>query len=159
AGWADPDQPRAGRPPGQAGLADAEGRAAHRRGVPALDRGAAAAGRGARTGAHGIAAGRLRCGHGRRPARSRASRVACDTGSHRNNHQPSGLMSALIDSLIAELENEAATTRRVLERVPEDRFSWAPHPKSMTLGKLAQHVAEIPGKIADLLDPPESRIP
>ena len=68
-------------------------------------------------------------------------------------------MSALTDSLIAELENEAATTRRVLERVPEDRLSWAPHAKSMTLGRLAQHVAEIPGKIADLLDPPESRMP
>src|SRR5690606_35922709 len=68
-------------------------------------------------------------------------------------------MSALIDSLIAELENEAATTRRVLERIPEDRFSWAPHPKSMTLGKLAQHIAGIPGFMADLLDPPESQIP
>ena len=68
-------------------------------------------------------------------------------------------MSALTDYLIAELENEAATTRRVLERVPEDRLSWAPHAKSMTLGRLAQHVAEIPGRIADLLDPPESRMP
>lgn len=68
-------------------------------------------------------------------------------------------MSTLTDSFIAELENEAATTRRVLERVPEDRLPWAPHAKSMTLGKLAQHIAEIPGRIADLLDPPESQIP
>ena len=68
-------------------------------------------------------------------------------------------MSALTDSLVAELENEAATTRRVLERVPEDHLSWAPHAKSMTLGKLAQHVADIPGSMANLFDPPESRIP
>lgn|SRR5690606_4677702 len=68
-------------------------------------------------------------------------------------------MTVLTDLLVAELENEAASTRRVLERVPEDQFSWTPHAKSMTLGKLAQHVASIPGAIADLLDPAESRIP
>ena len=68
-------------------------------------------------------------------------------------------MNTLTESLIAELEHEAATTRRVLERVPEDRFSWAPHAKSMTLGKLAQHIAEIPGGIASILDPPESQLP
>jgi uncharacterized damage-inducible protein DinB len=68
-------------------------------------------------------------------------------------------MSALTDSLIAELENEAATTRRVLERIPEDRLSWAPHAKSMTLGKLAQHIAGIPGFSADVFDAPESQMP
>jgi uncharacterized damage-inducible protein DinB len=50
--------------------------------------------------------------------------------------------------LIAELEAEAPATRRVLERVPEDRFDWRPHPKSMSAGQLAQHVASIPGGIA-----------
>lgn len=68
-------------------------------------------------------------------------------------------MNTLTESLIAELEHEAVMTRRVLERIPEDRLSWAPHAKSMTLGKLAMHVAGIPGAIASLLDPPESRIP
>lgn len=50
--------------------------------------------------------------------------------------------------LIAELEQEADTTRRLLERVPNDRLTWRPHPKSMTLGELALHVAEIPGTFA-----------
>ena len=51
---------------------------------------------------------------------------------------------AIADALIGELEQEAATTRRVLERVPEDKLSWKPHDKSMSLGQLAQHVAQIP---------------
>lgn len=50
----------------------------------------------------------------------------------------------LIDTFMAELEHEAAVTRRVLERVPEDRLDFKPHEKSMTLGRLAGHVAEIP---------------
>lgn len=43
-----------------------------------------------------------------------------------------------------DLEQELATTRRVLERVPEDRLDWQPHAKSMSLGKLAMHVATLP---------------
>jgi uncharacterized damage-inducible protein DinB len=38
-----------------------------------------------------------------------------------------------------------ATTRRVLDRVPEDRLEWLPHSKSMSLGRLATHLAELPG--------------
>lgn len=57
----------------------------------------------------------------------------------------------MMNAFIAELEQEAATTRRVLERVPEDRLSWAPHPKSMMLGQLAYHVAVLPEAIAGLL--------
>ena len=53
-------------------------------------------------------------------------------------------------ALVAELLEEAATTRRVLERVPEDRFDWQPHDKSMTLGQLALHIANIPGAISRL---------
>lgn len=51
-------------------------------------------------------------------------------------------------ALLQELEQEAATTRRVLERVPGDRLTWKPHPKSMSLGQLSLHVANIPGAIA-----------
>jgi uncharacterized damage-inducible protein DinB len=51
-------------------------------------------------------------------------------------------------ALLAELEAETATTRRVLERLPADRYAWTPHPKSLTAGQLAQHVATIPGYIA-----------
>ena len=56
-------------------------------------------------------------------------------------------------ALVSELLEEAATTRRVLERVPEDRFAWQPHDKSMTLGQLALHIANIPGAISRLSSP------
>lgn len=49
--------------------------------------------------------------------------------------------------LLEELEREAKTTRRVLERVPAGELEWKPHPRSMTLGQLAGHVAGIPGSI------------
>ena len=63
------------------------------------------------------------------------------------------------DALVAEVTREAATTRRVLERVPGDRLSWAPHPKSMSLGTLALHVAMVPGAIARLLSQPVRDLP
>jgi len=54
-------------------------------------------------------------------------------------------MSRLItDLFVAELAEEAATTRRVLERVPEGRNDWRPHPRSMQLGYLAWLVATMP---------------
>src|SRR3954454_25379123 len=56
----------------------------------------------------------------------------------------------LIDGLLAELEHEAETTRRVLERIPQAHLSWKPHPKSMSLGQLALHVATVPGNVAEL---------
>jgi len=48
------------------------------------------------------------------------------------------------DSLLPEFDHEMATTRKTLERIPEDKLSWAPHEKSMKLGRLAGHVAELP---------------
>jgi uncharacterized damage-inducible protein DinB len=56
----------------------------------------------------------------------------------------------MIDGLLAELEQEAQTTRRVLERIPQAHLSWKPHPKSMSLGQLALHVATVPGNVAEL---------
>ncbi|WP_207431911.1 DinB family protein [Sabulibacter ruber] len=47
--------------------------------------------------------------------------------------------------LLRQFEQEAANTRKMLERVPEEHFDWSPHPKSMTLKRLAGHVAELPG--------------
>jgi hypothetical protein len=52
---------------------------------------------------------------------------------------------AIIDGLLQELEQEAKTTRRVLERVPDNHLTWRPHPKARTLGDLALHIAIIPG--------------
>ena len=51
---------------------------------------------------------------------------------------------AIVDSLIPEFDHEMATTRKVLERVPEERFDWKPHEKSFSLGVLAKHVATLP---------------
>ena len=56
----------------------------------------------------------------------------------------------IIDTLLAELEQEANATERVLARVPQAQLSWKPHPKSMSLGQLALHVATIPGNVAQL---------
>ena len=50
-------------------------------------------------------------------------------------------------ALLQEFENEAGTTRRVLERIPSDKLAWKPHPKSMSLGVLGLHVAASPGVI------------
>jgi uncharacterized damage-inducible protein DinB len=48
------------------------------------------------------------------------------------------------EMLLPEFEHEMANTRKILECVPEDKFAWKPHEKSMTLGRLASHVAELP---------------
>ena len=52
---------------------------------------------------------------------------------------------------LAEFDQEMATTRRLLERVPDDKATWKPHPKSFALGHLAQLVAWMPGWIAQSL--------
>lgn len=57
----------------------------------------------------------------------------------------------MIKMLLTELEQEAKTTRKMLERVPDAKFQWQPHPKSMTIQKLAAHIAELPGWITTTL--------
>jgi uncharacterized damage-inducible protein DinB len=59
-------------------------------------------------------------------------------------------MIPMCEAMLGEIQQEAATTRRVLERVPEAKLGWQPHQKSMTLGQLALHLAQIPGGIAKL---------
>ena len=61
---------------------------------------------------------------------------------------------ALIDVMLQELEREAQTTRRVLERVPDTHLEWRPHAKARTLGQLALHVAIVPGAVAELAASP-----
>ena len=53
----------------------------------------------------------------------------------------------MIKTFLNELEMEAVSTRKMLAIVPDDKYDWQPHPKSMTIRKLATHVAEIPGWI------------
>jgi len=58
---------------------------------------------------------------------------------------------AIRDMILPEFDNEMATTRRTLERIPEGKPDWKPHDKSMTLGRLAGHIAELPGMAAQAL--------
>jgi uncharacterized damage-inducible protein DinB len=59
-------------------------------------------------------------------------------------------MMVTIEELVEELERETDPTRRTLARVPDDKLSWQPDPKSFTLGQLAMHVATLPGTLAEL---------
>jgi uncharacterized damage-inducible protein DinB len=52
---------------------------------------------------------------------------------------------SLSETLLPEFDAEMASTRRTLERIPEDKLTWKPHEKSMLLGRLAGHLAELPG--------------
>jgi uncharacterized damage-inducible protein DinB len=54
----------------------------------------------------------------------------------------------IIGMLLKELEQEAKTTRKMLQRVPDDKYDWKPHVKSMTLQRLATHVAELPSWVS-----------
>src|ERR671913_1975526 len=51
---------------------------------------------------------------------------------------------ALIDALLPEFDREMGLTRRALERVPDGQFDFKPHPTSVTLGRLAEHLTEMP---------------
>ncbi len=68
-------------------------------------------------------------------------------------------MPRIVDSILMEFEQEAATTKRVLERVPGDKLGWKPHTKSMSLGQLALHVANTPGDVSGLAALDEVEVP
>jgi uncharacterized damage-inducible protein DinB len=68
-------------------------------------------------------------------------------------------MMKMSSPFIDELTREAETTKRVLERVPQEKLAWKPHPKSMSLGQLALHVAQTPGQIAQLITETEREVP
>lgn len=55
------------------------------------------------------------------------------------------------EMLLPEYDLEVANTRKLLERVPQDKFTWKPHEKSMTLGHLAGHVAELPTFLSTII--------
>jgi uncharacterized damage-inducible protein DinB len=61
---------------------------------------------------------------------------------------------AIKDALLAEYDHEMGTTRRLLERVPDERLSWKPHQKSMSLGGLATHLGNIPHWAETILTEP-----
>lgn len=54
----------------------------------------------------------------------------------------------IIPLLLKELDQEVNITHKMLSRIPEDKFDWRPHPKSMNIGRLSMHISELPGWIA-----------
>jgi uncharacterized damage-inducible protein DinB len=56
----------------------------------------------------------------------------------------------IVDSILMEIDQEAKTTQRVLDRVPEDKLTWKPHAKSYSLGQLALHIARAQGNLANM---------
>jgi len=57
----------------------------------------------------------------------------------------------LSESILMELDQEAQTTKRVLERIPDDKLAWKPHPKSFSLGQLALHIASVPAGVTTIV--------
>lgn len=58
---------------------------------------------------------------------------------------------SIVQPLIDELVHEGATTRRLLQRVPQDKFAWKPHEKAKSLGQLVTHIASVQGNLATML--------
>ena len=58
---------------------------------------------------------------------------------------------AAIDPILMEIEQESKVTQRVLDRVPADKLTWKPHPKSSSLGQLAMHIAVGQGRLAEII--------
>jgi uncharacterized damage-inducible protein DinB len=56
------------------------------------------------------------------------------------------------DLALADFDREMESTRRFLERVPDDKLAWQPHEKSMTLGRLAMHLAELPKQMLQVVN-------
>jgi uncharacterized damage-inducible protein DinB len=56
------------------------------------------------------------------------------------------------DALLPEFDQEMANTRKVLERCPEDKYGWKPHPKSFSMGSLATHIVNMTGWTNDVME-------
>jgi uncharacterized damage-inducible protein DinB len=66
---------------------------------------------------------------------------------------------SIAQRFLAEYENQAPITRRFLERLPEDKLNWQPHPKSMTAGQLAFHIATTPAGLLKAVKGPTAPAP
>ena len=62
---------------------------------------------------------------------------------------------SIINLLLKEMEEEAVVTRKMLERVPNDKYDWKPHEKSMSILQLTTHIAELPSWVAVALNTSE----
>ena len=68
-------------------------------------------------------------------------------------------MTRISDALIGEMKQEAQSSRRAIERIPEAKLMWKPHPKSMTIGQLGLHLAVLPMAISELVSELKRELP
>jgi uncharacterized damage-inducible protein DinB len=66
---------------------------------------------------------------------------------------------SIAQSMLAEFEIQAPITRKFLERLPGDKLAWQPHPKSMTAGQLALHLASVPGGVIRAVQNDSMQVP
>src|SRR5260221_14649278 len=66
---------------------------------------------------------------------------------------------SIAQSLLPEFDQEMANTRKMLERIPDNKLDYKPDPKSMSIGQLASHIAEMCGWFASMMEGPELDIP
>ena len=77
----------------------------------------------------------------------------------RSKSNTNGNVMSLVDSILMEIDQEAQTTKRVLDRIPEDKLTWKPHPKAFSLGQLALHIASLPESVAAAAVPDSMEAP
>lgn len=65
----------------------------------------------------------------------------------------------IVDPILMEMDQEAETTKRLFDVIPEDKLNWRPHPKARSLGELAMHIATLQGGVAELSQPDTVEIP
>jgi len=65
----------------------------------------------------------------------------------------------IVDPILAELDQEAEITQRLLDIIPEDKLTWKPHPKAKSLGELAMHLAGTQGMVAELSQQDVEQLP
>lgn len=67
--------------------------------------------------------------------------------------------SRIVDAIISEIDQEARITKRLLDIVPDEKLDWRPHPKAMSLGQLAMHVAENQRVVAEMTQAESASVP
>ena len=85
--------------------------------------------------------------------------TALPVNNFRSKREKKGTAMRLVDSILMEIDQEAQTTKRILDRIPEDKLTWKPHPKSFSLGQLALHIASVPGSVAAAAVPDSMEAP
>jgi len=81
------------------------------------------------------------------------------TTSRANNSVNASPDGAIAQAILDEFERELGTTRKFLERMPEEKLTWRPHEKSMTAGQLALHIAQVPEGVLGLTLADEATAP